>query len=409
MSEFTARLIPCLFGVLSIFLTYLCTKIIFGKRTGIIAAALVSVHTWHIFFSQSARFYIFLYPFALVSLVAFVSAVENNSQKFLILAVLAALICPLFHATGIVLFLIYFIFFVVMMIQKKKPPFVNWKNILICFSPLLLFLPFLPRIISAFHRYLTSGYGPIFPVKYGNFLFVLMGIVFYIGVPVFLFGVMSPALLWLKDKNKGLLFSLHIGVPLILVLVFGLIFRTHARHLFISLPAYILLTAFALNQLLKNKIFIKVGSLVILVVFSIYLKDDFLYFDRYNGHRAQWKEACQSIKPKLKDGDMVITHLIIMPQFYLSKRKKPFEKYGKNIDFSFFDFQHGSIKKIKSLKRRIWFIVDYTGIHKYGKFDYATLDWIKRNSKPISEFITFTGPRNRSLSLFLYTPQPEID
>ncbi len=409
VSEFTARLIPCLFGILSVYLTYLCTKLIFDRRTGIIAAALVSIHTWHIFFSQSARFYIFLYPLVLVSFTAFVYAVKKNSRKHLILAVLFALICPLFHTTGILLFLIYFVFFSILIFQKTKPDFANWKNILISFSPLLLFLFFLPRILSAVGRYLESGPGQIFPLNFGNFLFILKGIVFFIGIPVFLFGMVSPVLLWIKDKHKGMLFSLYIGVPLVLFSVLGLVFRTHARHLFISLPAYFLVTAFALNQLLEHKKTVLVGSLVILVIFAVYLSDDFLYFDRYNGHRAQWKEACQSIKPCLKDGDIIMTHLPIMPQFYLSEREKPFEKYEKDVDFSFFDFNYGETDRIEALGKRVWFIVDYTGIHKFGEFDKGVLNWIKKNSEPIAEFITYTGPRNRSLSVFLFTPEKERD
>ena len=56
-SEFTVRCLSVLFGVLTIPATYALGARLFDRATGLLAAVLLSVHSFHIAFSQEARGY----------------------------------------------------------------------------------------------------------------------------------------------------------------------------------------------------------------------------------------------------------------------------------------------------------------------------------------------------------------
>jgi len=65
-SEFVLRLLPAIFGALTIPLFYLVGRELIDEQTGIIAAALLVVSPFHIFYSQDARAYVpMLFFFAL--------------------------------------------------------------------------------------------------------------------------------------------------------------------------------------------------------------------------------------------------------------------------------------------------------------------------------------------------------
>lgn len=55
-----ARLLPAVFGALTVWAVYLLAGILFGRATAVMAAALLSVHAYHLFWSQNARHYALL-------------------------------------------------------------------------------------------------------------------------------------------------------------------------------------------------------------------------------------------------------------------------------------------------------------------------------------------------------------
>ncbi len=56
-SEISVRLPSIIFGVLTIYLTYLIGKELFGKKTGLVAALFLAVAPLHIYYSQEVRMY----------------------------------------------------------------------------------------------------------------------------------------------------------------------------------------------------------------------------------------------------------------------------------------------------------------------------------------------------------------
>ena len=100
-SEAVVRLLSVLPGVLTIPLMYLLGKRLFGRDTGMLAAALFALNACAIASSQDARAYSFLVLAVVVSTYCFVRLVEEPSYRFAIeYGIVAGLTCY-FHYFGV--------------------------------------------------------------------------------------------------------------------------------------------------------------------------------------------------------------------------------------------------------------------------------------------------------------------
>jgi mannosyltransferase len=78
-SEVAIRLFATVFGILAIPAAYWAGRQVYDRRVGLIAAALLAVSPFQIWYSQEARMYTMLMLFALLSVGAFSRALEKNS------------------------------------------------------------------------------------------------------------------------------------------------------------------------------------------------------------------------------------------------------------------------------------------------------------------------------------------
>ncbi len=124
------------FGLGSVVLIYALGTLLYGKRTGLVAAALFGIIPWHVYISR-----IFLIDnqslfFSLIFLVVGVSAVRTNSQKLLATAGVffaIALMTKLFAAFMLIPILL------IILLQKKDHNFKLSKgNLMIFFAPTLV-------------------------------------------------------------------------------------------------------------------------------------------------------------------------------------------------------------------------------------------------------------------------------
>jgi mannosyltransferase len=81
-SEFMVRSLGVLFGVLTIPAMYLLGKQLFDRMTGLTAAALLSVHSFHVLWSQQARAYSLLLLLLVLTAYFLVRAMESNDNFF---------------------------------------------------------------------------------------------------------------------------------------------------------------------------------------------------------------------------------------------------------------------------------------------------------------------------------------
>lgn len=154
-AETAARLPAALFGFLSVLAIYLLARRFFGKKEGLIAAFLMSVSTYQIYFSQQARGYTGFLLFSILSLDFFWRALHEGRVRFWILYILSTAIGIYFHFIFLLVIPIHAFFALLLIfirrVQKKAAkPVPSTRKIawgvslsLICIL-LLTFLLYLP-------------------------------------------------------------------------------------------------------------------------------------------------------------------------------------------------------------------------------------------------------------------------
>ena len=136
-SEWSSRLGPAVIGIVSVPLLYVPTRRVFGGAVAAVASVLVAISPWHIYWSQSARFYVLLLLLCALSLFLFYFAIEQNNLSYLALSMvllvfacrerlLALMMLPVFAAHILAC----------LTIIRPMPSGVNRRNTLVFFGPI---------------------------------------------------------------------------------------------------------------------------------------------------------------------------------------------------------------------------------------------------------------------------------
>lgn len=119
LSEFTLRLIPALLGVLSIPAFYFAGRRLFGSRAMLFSGLFIALNHWHIFHSQSARFYTGVFLFTGLAFLLTLDALESGSKVRAVLAGLCTCLAAGFHPTALWLVLTVAISWVCLVVARR--------------------------------------------------------------------------------------------------------------------------------------------------------------------------------------------------------------------------------------------------------------------------------------------------
>lgn len=339
-SEIFLRFPSIIFGLISIYLTYLIGKKIINERVGIFSAAITSFSPLHIYFSGETRMYSLWTMLIMFGFYQFLKLLQKPKTIHYILFTLWSLLALYTHYFTIFFLLALNLFLI---LNRKKNQKIL-KNLIVLeiviiflFSPWLIFFsrhhhpsfwtfsPWTGIPITIF-SYIVGGLGqvtqrvylfsPQIPLIIKLFLIfatIFLGLIFLKGLSV-----------GLKSENKMiLLFPLFI--PIVLVSLLHLFFfyflslPLYAPRAFIafSFPFYILLSLGLESIKKKRAIFnLKISTLAIFLLI-------FLLQNLYSPFKPQAiREAAEFIKNSSTDSPMIV-HTDILT-FY------PFQYYFRN-------------------------------------------------------------------------------
>ena len=390
VSEWSARLVPAIVGVLSIPVLYFMIRKIFGARVALFSAGLLAISTWHIYWSQNARFYTLLLLFYTLSMLAFYIGMEADnpwwvagSLVFLGLAVRERLIALVFVPVVVVYLL------ALKFLPGEKPSGWRLRNLAIFFAPglvlaLLVAGPFLRNLPGWF-----AGFGRI----NNNPIWILAGVVYYVGLPVVCAGLAGGIYCLLERRRDGrfyraaLFFGLGAVLPLVAIMGASIFQYSANRYIFVSLTSWIILAGLALEALFtllpENRGILAFGVLVLL--FASLLSEDVLYFQYQNGNRDNWKSAFAYVQAHLRPGDQVISANPEVARYYLGELTGGFQ----TLDTSTLDS-----------KGRTWFVEDLN----VGELFPDKLVWLEQNARLVANFDVHAYARVFIMRVYLYDP-----
>ena len=394
-SEWSARLVPAIIGVLSIPILYFMVRKLFGARVALFSAGLLAVSTWHIYWSQNARFYTLLLLFYTLSMLAFYIGMEEDSPwwvagslVFLGLAARERLIALVFVPVVVVYLL------ALKFLPGEKPSGWRPRNLAIFFTPglvlaVLIAGPFLRNLPGWFAGFARINNNPVW---------ILAGVVYYVGLPVICTGLAGALYLWAertrsaRHSRAALYFGLGAVVPLVAIMGTSVFQYSANRYIFVSLTSWIILAGLALEALFGlfpgSRVVLALG--VFALLFGSSLSEDLLYFQYQNGNRDDWKSAFAYVQAHRQPGDRVISANQEVARYYLG------EITG--------GFQWLDTAAIET-EGRTWFVEDLN----VGDLFPDKQAWLVQNARLVANFDVHAYARVFVMRVYLYDPAQMVN
>jgi len=304
-SEYALRGFSVLFGVASIWLTYVLSSSIFNKRVGSTSAFLMSISSYNIQYSQDARMYTLLLFLSLLSVYLFLKILDKfediKNEKYLFGLVLVNTLLLYTHLYGSLLVL-FEILWLVFRYYKLKNLHDN-QNLAVSrvfysiIASLILFLPWVPvvirQIIERPNSWLTIP-SPLEILKLFSGNYVLLFLFFPLAVaPIF----------WKKIRNEktiflSLAFVFIIAIPLLIsIIIFPSI---RPRYIIFASAIFYILIAYSID-LIKSKT-LKINLALWVIVLSCLAINDFYK----SPDNADWRNTAKLIDQQANPNDLVI-------------------------------------------------------------------------------------------------------
>ena len=389
-SEWGSRLIPCIIGIAAIPAVFGLGRTLFNWRIGLLGSTFVACSSWHLFWTQNARYPVFTLLFAVLTAWCFYLSVERDSTLLTIGALVSCLCLILSHTLSVVIVPALAVYALICLLEKRSRK--RWLNLLIFFFPFAM--PVLALLLPQVRGYLFAGWGhnewqrsPIYIV-----LTLVHGVSVPIAVAAF-FGFVATGL------NRSVRFLLcYAGVPLVLFLVASQFQNVAGYYLFWTIPAYFILAGVACERVweaVESQSVGKIlGTLVPCVLVVTLLSQTYLYFQIENGGRPRWKEAFAAIQAEQQPTDKVVLSEPEMGRYYLPELTSVY--IGGLLDD-----KEGFEKQWESSGRmRLWFVVDVASFNVFDA-DVAVRDWIRQRGHLVKTFPAFSRAKDRAIHIYL--------
>lgn len=312
--EVLLRVLPALFGSLTIPIMYLIGKEISGRCGGIIAAGLMTFSTFHIFYSQEARAYTTMLFLFSIAVFFYLLAIRTDLSKYWIL----------FGVFGALAFWTHFYVFVAVgvlflhaLIVKREMLRMNRTSIKqILFGIITFILVSLPLILVTVGLFLKrTASAPTWGLSgldvFTKTILLVSGSNIFLTILFSLFAVAGVVFLYSKKDRRDLAYLLILSLilPFIVSIILSGRIPMSPRYLIYILPFYYAAIG-AATGFIPPKIDCKkvaMVALVIIALFSVpYLAD---YYTDYS--KNDWRGFSDQLSSITDEGDYVV----VMPSY----------------------------------------------------------------------------------------------
>lgn len=391
VSEWSARLVPALIGILSIPLIYIPVKRIFGPGIALISALLLAISPWHLYWSQNARFYTMLMLLFVLALLAFYFAFEQDKWWLIIVFWVFFYLSASERLLAIFLIPVVVIYLPLLLLSRDKiPPGFNRRNLALVFLPIAAVVTVEVISIIVLGESVTEGYLEWFllhrsddPLRLA--FFIASGI----GIPLLVLALFGGLRLVYRANRAGTLLFLGAFIPILMLITLNPFLFTKDRYVFVTLPSCVILAATTVKGLFDLETarpkLLALGVLSLLVADAA--ADNLMYYRVNNGSRRDWRGAFSLIEENGADDDLVVMFWPELGQYYLGEQREILP--WRDID----------IDEVATSDRRVWFVID-------SETQYANregLRWLQREAELINIHYLRTVD-DFSLHLYLFDP-----
>jgi 4-amino-4-deoxy-L-arabinose transferase-like glycosyltransferase len=324
---------------LAIPLIYLLGRRVAGASVGLIAAGLLAISPYHVWYSQEAKMYSIVVLLALASTYAFVAALETNRRIWWVAYVLVTSLMFYTHVATVLVFAAQSLY-AVLSYRTWRGREKSWLV-----SAAALTLPYVPialwaaKVIGLTGVNVTTWQPPvgiwdaiqIFGIKFAINRYDMTDQV----RAEILYAALAcggiAALAWISRRTQWwLLFTLLTVVPVIGLWVVSLRQSVFSdRYGIVALPAYLLLIAVAVTWMIRSRAAWPVGLLALFLLLTFAwgpLRD----VDRaHTAQKEDWRSAYAWIGDQAKPGDVILVQpgYLITTYDYFDQRDPVLTQY----------------------------------------------------------------------------------
>jgi mannosyltransferase len=311
--EVVLRLVPALAGTCTIPLFYLLGREFHNRETGLAAAALLTVSSFHIYYSQEARPYtLFLFCFSLALLFYLRACKTNSDSAWVLFGIFSALSCWA-HLFGFIFVLPLFLLAILAKFFTVKTGIGDLKPVILAGA--IWFLISLPMLLVTVQAGLSKskaeavgswGYQGIDVItttirdEFGGYT---VGII----ILCFLFLV---GLVWLlhNDRKRFLFISVALAIPLMVTVVIYNMIPVLNRYQIGHHPIFFLGISYVIGSVHRRVFTIRFSCIAILLLVAISVPSLNLYYSADSKYGQDWKGFSPELHALTRTGDSILVY-----------------------------------------------------------------------------------------------------
>jgi mannosyltransferase len=388
INEWSARLVPTVIGVITIPVLYFPLKKMFGHQVTLISLLLLAVSTWHIEWSQNARFYTSLMLFYFLASLAFFLFIERGHVKYLLLFAVLLFLAMSERLNAMLLIPVLIVYLLLLfLLPWKKPTGYNLRNLI------LLGLPAVAVVILELYSLATTGttrLGFAFETFLGNpiddpiRIFIL--IMFSIGIPLAVLAFFSGISLIAEKHRLGLFLFLNATIPVGILLAGSPFVFTVERYAFITLPSWILLASYGIWEIARKAQFkpYLISACILFVIVGDMAASNLMYYQINHGNRQDWRHAMQLVTNNASKEDIIVSSVAELGSYYAEREVV----WLGDID----------PEAVTNYENRYWFVID----SQNGWFSPDQKSWVESNAILIEE-LYLRVRETMNIRIYLYS------
>ena len=347
LTEWHARLAAAGIGTLSVPALAALSATFLGRPTALILGLLLAINSWHLDWSQTARFYIPLFLYYNGALALYFAGAVRSSAWTLAVAMALAVLAVNTRATSLMLFAVIGIDVAYRLIRCPQLPLRGRQlAILLAGGLVCAFVAKGPLlgIAAAPDRLLPFTERPL-----GVSPFRLVATNVYLsGLPLCLLASAAPLLLRRSDPRLTLFLTAAVLVPLVSFALLSFFVHVQVRYTFVSVYAWTALAAagaWSAHLAARAHLSRAVSFLPLALVVATTVVANLVYYESAYGSRPRWRHAFEYVRDHRAPGDTVIAPSSWVGEYYI-------EDEVLHIRYDFED--------LEQLRSNTWFVVKST-------------------------------------------------
>lgn len=399
--EWSLRILPAVAGWLCIPAAFLAFRGLFGARRAALASLLVAVSSWHLYWSQNARFYTLSQLASLVGAWVLCAALVRGRPAVAVLGLALAASAALFHPSAVLLLpALALAPFALGLAGRPIAPAGRRTALVLAAVALLGAVLGLGWVLETWETYAyQKGQEATFAAVSSSMAHFAKTAGFYftplLGTAV-LCGSWSA---WRSRRGPEAFAVLVVASVLLLALAASALVRVSAQYVFVVLPWIALVAALPLGDARPGVLGRRGEVFWVLVLALPALVTCGLYLTVRRGERPQWREAFQHVANARAPDEQIFGMEATVGEFYLAPGNTDLRR---PTALAWLDYFHARTPEHWAAKgRRGWYVVNPEQFAGWDPRDAADFQrFLREECRLVAAWPLYV--ESRDLSVWVY-------